>query len=57
MKERKQMKEDHQQQSLFKEKESNDVQKSETNDTVVLDSNAEDFFDSLTRTDNSKNGF
>ena len=57
MKERKEMKTDQQQQSLFEEKESNDLQKSETNDTVVLDSDAEDFFDSPTRTDNSKNGF
>ena len=41
---RKQMEEDQQQHSLSKEKESNERQKSETNDTVVLDSDDEDLF-------------
>ena len=52
---RKQMEEDQQQHSLSKENKSNELQKSELNGTVVLDSEDEDLFQSPTRTNNGKN--
>ena len=51
------MEEDEQQRSLYKKKESNELEKSETNDTVVIDLDDENLFYSPTRTNNSKNWF
>ena len=57
MERRKQMEEDEQQHSLSKKKESNELEKSETKDTVVIDLDDEDLFYSPTRTNTSKNWF